>query len=317
MSSVVPKMALLFPGQGAQYPGMGRDFAQAYSVARATFEEADDLMGMSLSQLIFDGPAETLTETRYSQVAIYVTSLAVLRVLQQLFPLENPFVCSGLSLGEYTALTASGRISFHDCLPLVRQRAEAMHAACLEKQGTMAVVIGLDAETVLQTVADLHLPHDLWVANLNCPGQVVISGTARGIERGSKALADRGAKRVLPLQVSGAFHSGLMQSAEDRLQPILSKLDLRKGAARFVMNVPGDFVSDEAQIRQCLVRQVTQPVRWEQGVRAMMREGVTLFLEVGPGKTLAAMNKRIGTTCATISVEKVEDLKNCEIGGQV
>lgn len=306
------KIALLFPGQGAQYPGMGRDFAQEHRAARETFEEADDILGTSLSQLIFEGPSEALTETRNSQVAIYVTSIAMLRALRQLFPLAEPYVCAGLSLGEYTGLTAAGRISFQDCLPTVRERAEAMQVACKEKQGTMAVVMGMGADEVERTVQELQLPQDLWVANFNCPGQVVISGTLRGIEKGSAALMQKGAKRVIPLQVSGAFHSGLMQSAEDRLAKVLSALPLQKSSIRNVMNVPGDFVSDDAHTRQYLIQQVTRSVRWEQGVRAMVRDGITLYLEIGPGKTLAAMNKRMGVTAPTISVEKTEDLKRCD-----
>lgn len=310
--SAPPKIALLFPGQGAQYPGMGRDFAESYAAARETFEEANDRLGLNLSHIVFEGPQELLTETRYSQLAIYTASLAILRVLQQIVSLTDPYVCAGLSLGEYSALTASRRVSFQDCLPVVRCRADAMHAACLERQGTMAVVMGMDADQLIRVVEALQMPHDLWVANLNCPGQVVISGTVRGIEKGSAAALRAGAKRVVPLQVSGAFHSGLMRSAEESLTPAIQSLSLKKSSSALVMNVPGDFVDEEALVRQFLIQQVTHPVRWESGVRAMMKHGIDLFLEIGPGKTLTGMAKRIGVTAPCLNVESLDDLKEVE-----
>lgn len=306
------RIALLFPGQGAQYPGMGQDFARAYGAARQTFEEADDILQFRFSHLIFEGPQETLTETCNSQIAIYITSLALLRVLQQMFPLVQPYVCAGLSLGEYTALTAGGYLSFSDGLQIVRRRGEAMHAACQEQKGAMAVIIGLEENQVSSCIDGLNLPHDLWVANLNCPGQVVISGTLRGIELGCEALLKLGAKRALKLQVAGAFHSGLMRSAEERLASHLTVLPLSESTTRLVMNVPGDFVKEPKIIRKNLIHQVTQPVRWEQGIRAMGQESVDLFVEVGPGKTLAGMNKRIGTIAPTLSVEALEDLNGCD-----
>lgn len=302
------RIAYLFPGQGAQYPGMGRDFADAYRVAQETFEEADDLLGMRLSHVMFEGSKEELTETRHSQLAIYVMSTALLRVLQSLFPLSSPWACSGLSLGEYTALTASGRLPFQQTLFLVKQRADAMQAACKEQTGTMAVVMGMTGEAVASCVAELALPNDLWVANYNCPGQVVISGTVRGVERGTAALQAAGAKRVLPLQVSGAFHSGLMKSAEMTLATAIEPLKFADSDSQIVMNVPGDVVQDSARIPQYLIQQVTHSVRWEQGIKALERQGAELYIEVGPGKTLAGMNKRIGTVSPTLSLEKIDDL---------
>lgn len=306
------KTAFIFPGQGAQYPGMGRDFFQSYSLAREVFEEADDRLENRLSQLIFTGDTETLKETRNSQLAIYVTSLAILKVLQHQFSPWVPFVCAGLSLGEYTALTASQRLSLAEGLSLVHARAHAMHEACLKTQGTMAVVMGLNGEEVLKAVEELRLPQDLWVANFNCPGQVVISGTLKGIEAGSAALLKRGAKRILPLEVSGAFHSGLMRSAEEKLKEPLNQTHFQKSAIALVMNVPGDFVSQEEQIPHYLMQQVTQSVRWEQGVRAMAQAGIELFVEIGPGKTLSGMLKRIGVAAQVVNVETIQDLQKCE-----
>ena len=308
-----PKMAWLFPGQGAQYAGMGKSFYQTYAEARQTFEQADDLLKRSLSKIILESPEEELTQTRNSQTGIYVMSVALVRVLRKLFPDLTPAVVAGLSLGEYTALTAAGRLSFEEGLELVQWRGDYMNEACERTRGTMAVVMGLEAAEVEAMVAELHLPDDLWAANFNCPGQVVISGTMRGVEAGSEAAKARGAKRVIPLQVHGAFHSGLMRSAEQRLAPHIAGVNLRDAPVGLVMNVPGDFVTEMQVIRSNLVQQVTHPVRWEQGIRAIQRAGMDLYVEIGPGKTLAGMNKRIGVSAPTISIEAVDDLAKLEM----
>lgn len=304
------KIAYIFPGQGSQYPGMGTDFFSQYKEAQHLFEEADDILGRKLSSIILQGPVDILTETHNSQTAIFVMSMALLRVLEKNFPFLKPSVCGGLSLGEYTALTASDRLDFKDCLPLVQRRGQYMSDACNSSEGTMAVVLGLDAEMVENMVKELALPKDLWAANFNCPGQVVISGTKKGIEIGSEAAKTRGAKRVLPLSVHGAFHSGLMQPAEDRLAPFIHEIALKKSAVEFVMNVPGDFVREDKEIHQHLIKQVTHSVRWEQSIRQMNNAGIDLFIEIGCGKTLAGFNKRIGVQAPTVSIEKVEDLEN-------
>jgi len=297
------RIAFLFPGQGAQYSGMGKDFAAQYPVAQQTFEEADDLLQQNLSKLIFSGSESELKMTRTCQLAIFVDSIAILRVLQHLFGQLQPAVCAGLSLGEYSALTASGHLGFADTLQIVKGRAEAMHEACEATQGAMAVVLGMEAAQVEQ----MSLGDQLWLANFNTPGQVVISGTVKGVEAGSKMLKVKGAK-VLPLEVHGAFHSGLMQSAEEKLALMLKGAPLTEGSAKLVMNVTGDFASDVEDIRKNLVSQVTHPVRWQRGVEAMEGVGVDLFVEVGPKKTLAGMNKKIGTTAPTVSVNTVDDI---------
>jgi [acyl-carrier-protein] S-malonyltransferase len=305
--------AFIFPGQGAQYPGMGKDLARDFPVAKQTFEEADDLLGQSLSALMFDGAGEELTQTRHCQLALFVHSIAILRVIGELYPELQPTVCGGLSLGEYSALTASGRLPFDQTLQLVRERANAMHEACEATQGTMAVVMGLDAAEVESLVEALQLPNDLWAANFNCPGQVVISGTAKGIEAAKKEAEKRGARRVLPLQVHGAFHSGLMLSAEKKLAPFVAQAPiLAESQTALVMNVPGDYVESLDQVRKNLVEQVTHPVRWEACIRAMASKGISRFLEIGAGRTLAGMNKRIGVPATTISIDKAEQLKQLE-----
>lgn len=269
------RIAFLFPGQGAQYPGMARDFVEIFPVARELLEEADDRLGRKLSGIILKGPVEELTETRNSQTAIFVACVAIFRVLQQQFPDLLPTICAGLSLGEYTALHTSGRLPFDACLHLVQERGRQMNDACETTQGTMAVILGLDAGTVEKMVQEVNLPHDLWVANFNCPGQVVISGTARGIEAGSAAAKAKGAKRILPLQVHGAFHSGLMCAAEERLIEPIMQASIQESSVAFAMNVPGDFVETVPEIKNNLILQVTHSVRWEQSVRKMAAKGST------------------------------------------
>jgi [acyl-carrier-protein] S-malonyltransferase len=307
MKKKYQRIAFLFPGQGAQYPGMAQDFIHNFSAVRLTFEEADDLLKRPLSSIILNGPEAELTETKNSQTGIYVTSMAILRVVQELYDIK-PFVCAGLSLGEYTALTAAEWLPFLQALPLVQWRGQFMNEACESSKGTMAVIMGLDAQTVEKLVQEVNLPHDLWVANFNCPGQVVISGTLKGIEAGTEAAKAHQAKRILPLPVHGAFHSGLMQKAQEKLAPFIQKAPFAKGSAQLVMNVPGDFVNDVEKVRHNLIEQVTHSVRWEQGIRAMEQHDVDLYIEFGPGKTLAGMNKRIGVKAPIISIDKVEDL---------
>ncbi len=297
------KIGYLFPGQGAQYQGMGKDFAASFPTARHTFEEADEWLEEKLSALIFEGPESQLVETRYSQLAIFVTSTAVLRVVQSQFPQLQPAVCSGLSLGEYTALAASGRLSFRETLFLVRERARFMDEACRKSPGTMAAVLGCSAEEIESVLAGCA---HVWIANYNAPGQIVISGTKEGVEAASFRLKERGAKRIIPLAVHGAFHSPLMSFAQERLAPFIAEVNVRPSSIGFVMNVPGDFVVSEGEIKKYLTQQVTCSVRWEQGIRAM--RSMDLFIEMGCGKTLTALNKKM-ETAPTLSIDKVADLE--------
>ena len=304
------KYAFLFPGQGAQYPGMGKDFYDQFPIARQTFEEADNFLKTPFSKLIFEGPAAELTLTKNSQIAIYIVSVAILRVVQQQYPDLQPSVCAGLSLGEYTALTAAGKISFTDCLDLVRTRAEAMHKACEETAGTMQVVLGMTEEVVETILRELNL--HVWVANINCPGQVVIAGTLEACAIAAETLKQKGAKRVLPLDVSGAFHSALMLSAQKTLAAKIATVPFQTSAIEIVMNVPGDFVDKDPVMRHVLIDQVVRPVRWEKGIRKMMESQIDVYIEMGPGKTLSGMNKRIGVAEPIFSIEKVADLEQME-----
>jgi [acyl-carrier-protein] S-malonyltransferase len=307
--SIQQRWAFLFPGQGAQYPSMGRDFFETFAIAKETFQEADDILGEAFSRLIFEGTSAELTLTKNSQVAIFIVSAAIARTVKEQFPSIHPFVCAGLSLGEYTALVAAGRISFAECLELVSLRAAAMHEACECRKGTMHVVLGLNEESVAEVLGALQPNAELWIANLNCPEQVVIAGAQEKMAPAIDALKEKGAKRVLPLDVSGAFHSKFMLPAQEKLAPKIATVPLYMDSIELVMNVPGDFVKDLASIRHYLFEQVVSPVRWEKGIRAMMAQPVDVYLEMGPGKSLSGMNKRIGTNKPTLSVEKVPDLE--------
>lgn len=305
MTNCAKNCAFIFPGQGAQYVGMGKDFFDAFPIARETFQEADDLLNENLSKIIFEGPEELLTLTKYSQLAIFVTSMAILRVIEQQLPDLKPTVCSGLSLGEYTALCASGRLSFKETLFLVRERARLMNDACEKVPGTMAAVLGLDAVSIEAAVQCLK---NVWVANFNAPGQTVISGTKEGVEAAGVVLKEKGAKRVIPLSVSGAFHSGLMISAQEGLAPFVMAAPIVESPIDFVMNVPGNYVKTTEAIRKSLISQVTQSVRWEQGIEAMKAAGIDYFVEIGCGKTLSGLNRKMGIT-AMAAVDKVADLE--------
>ena len=301
------KIAFLFPGQGAQYVGMGKDFYEQFASAREVFEEADEILKRPFSKLIFEGPQEELTQTKNSQLAIYIVSLAIHRVLKEKFPALVPNVCAGLSLGEYSALVASGKLDFQAGLLLVEKRALFMQEACLTHPGSMRVVLGSEVELVEKTLKELG--KEAWIANLNCPGQVVIAGTLDGLELASISLKSAGAKRVLPLDVSGAFHSYLMKSAQDQLAPYLQKVVLKESEIDLVMNTPGAFVKDPDLMRAYLIQQVTQPVYWQKGIEAMVGQGVDCFIEMGCGKTLQGMNKKIGVAAPTKSLEKAIELE--------
>lgn len=301
------KIAFLFPGQGSQYVGMGKDFYDSCPVAKEVFDKADEILGYKFSDLIFFGPKDELTLTKNSQLAIFIVSYAIFKAFKHEVPSLTPYACAGLSLGEYTALAASGKISFEECITLVKLRAEFMNDACITNPGSMSVVLGMQELEVEQALSLIE-NECVKIANLNCPGQIVIAGSHQGLEVAAAILKEKGAKRILPLDVSGAFHSLLMMPARENLAPYLTSAALSDTPISIVMNTPGDFVYDAESMRKNLIMQVTEPVRWERGILSMVSHGIDLFVEMGCGKTLSGMNKRIGVEHPTLSIEKVTDL---------
>jgi len=297
------QIAYLFPGQGSQAVGMGKSFYDHFPLARDIFQQANDVLGLNLTRVMFEGPEDVLKKTLYSQLAIYTNSMAIFQVFQQQFPHVQPLLCAGHSLGEYSALTAGGWLTLPTCLELVRYRAEVMQESCEKHPGTMAAVLGLDESAIKQLVAKVGT--GLWAANFNCPGQVVISGTLAAMQQANELAKEFGARRVLPLQVHGAFHSGLMQDAEDKLAVRLKNTDFASSGVPIILNATGEKTHSIDIIRRNLTRQITSSVMWQQGMSHM--GSCSLALEFG-GKVLVGLNKKIGTA-PTLSIETVEDLE--------
>lgn len=304
------KIAFLFPGQGAQYLQMGRSIYEYSSEARAVFEEASDIVGYSIADQIFHGQDAELTSTKICQIAIFTLSMAIEKAFHVLYPECTPYVCAGLSLGEYSALCSSKKINYVDCVSLVQARANFMHQASLKYPGSLAVCLGLEPEEVSQILA--HLPEKVWIANINCPKQVVISGAHASLKKAEEFLKEKGAKRVLPIDVSGAFHSGLMKSASESLSPLIEKTPVHTSPIKLVMNVTGEIACSELVIKQHLKEQVYSTTLWEKSIHTIEKEDVDLYIELGPGKTLTGMNKKIGVKGKSFSIENTQELHDCE-----
>lgn len=291
---------------------MGEALSDAEPAARATFAEADEVLGFALSELMWSGPSDELTETRNAQPAILAHSVAVFRVVRD--RLGEVRLAAGHSLGEFSAHVAAGTLTFADALRVVRRRGELMFDAGVERPGTMAAVLGLDDETIAEA-CDAVEDGICVPANFNAPGQVVISGDEKGVAEGSERAKEAGAKRVLPLDVSGAFHSPLMDAARDGLRAELEAVELRDPSFPIVSNVTAEPVTTGEEARRLLVDQLTSPVRWSDSVATMAGRGVGRFLELGPGRVLCGLNKRNarGVQCASLATP--EDLEGLDDGG--
>jgi [acyl-carrier-protein] S-malonyltransferase len=300
------KIALLFSGQGAQQVGMGKDLAGRYAVAANLFAETDRRLGRSLSQLVFDGPIEELTKTSNCQVALYVHGLAVLRVVEEEAGLIPAIAAAGLSLGEFTAHAAAETFDFATGLHLVEERSRFMEEACNETSGAMAAFVGGEESLMRQVAAEA----DVDVANLNAPGQIVLSGEIPKIENAIKIAKEKGVKRAVPLTVAGAFHSRLMKSAKQRLQAELATAAIRSPRLTVVANVTASPVLEPEEIRSTLSDQVTSSVRWADSIEYLLdRVGCDLLLELGPSSVLAGLVARIRKSVELLSIEDLATLE--------
>jgi [acyl-carrier-protein] S-malonyltransferase len=297
------KIAFMFPGQGSQAVGMGKDLAEKHLIARLTFEEADEALGYKLSQLCFEGPEDQLRLTEVTQPAILTASIAALRVLEDHVP--KPSFVAGHSLGEYSAHVASGTISFADAVRTVRNRGKYMQEAVPVGVGAMAAILGMELEKVAAVCEDAAEGEVCSPANINSPEQIVISGNTAAVERGAKLADERGAKRAKLLQVSAPFHCSLMKPAQDRLEVDLNALKMQKPVYPVVCNVEASLVRDDLRARDTLVAQVTGSVKWDQSMRLLIAEGVQTFVEIGPGKVLCGLMRQIdrSKTCLNVGDE--------------
>ncbi|WP_432359396.1 ACP S-malonyltransferase [Sporosarcina sp. UB5] len=299
------KIAFIFPGQGSQSVGMG---AELFNGNGNFLERADDVLQFSLSRLIAEGPQEELTLTYNAQPALLtVGAMIASRLVEEGI---TPDYTAGHSLGEYTALVASGVLSFEDGVSVVHQRGLYMNEAVPAGEGAMAAILGLDGEKLLEVTEAITAKGDpVQPANLNCPGQIVISGTKAGVEKACVELKDAGAKRAIPLDVSGPFHSSLMKPAAERLQKTLDEVEMKDASIPVVANVNAEKVSSRDEIKQLLVEQLYSPVRWEDSVRELIDLGVTHFIECGPGKVLSGLVKKIDRSVTVLPVYDEETLQ--------
>jgi len=283
--------AFVFPGQGAQYVGMGKDLYESYPVAKEMFEKANDILGFRITDIMFDGTPEDLKQTRVTQPAVFLHSVIASTVLT----INQPDMVAGHSLGEYSALVACGALRMEDALILVSKRAVAMQKACEMQPSTMAAILGMP-DAMVDEVCQRVSGQVVVAANFNCPGQVVISGTEEGVDQACMLLKEAGAKRALRLQVGGAFHSPLMQPAAEELKEAILATEFRHPICPIYQNVNAYPQSDEESIRQNLLLQLTAPVRWTQTIKNMVIDGATEFYEYGPGDVLKGLIKKIDST---------------------
>ncbi len=301
MSERTGKTAWIFPGQGAQKCGMGKDFYEQSKKARYIFDEASQLLGIDMKELCFE-ENERLDQTEYTQAALVTTCLAMAEACKDFLPV--PDVTAGLSLGEYCAIAEAGGMQIGDAVTAVRKRGIFMQNAVPDGTGAMSAVLGLSGEQIESAIAGLE---DVFIANYNCPGQIVITGYREGVEKASEFLLKAGAKRVLPLKVSGPFHSPMMQEAGEKLKQVLQDIELTALRIPYVANVTAEYIEDIGKTRKLLQEQVASSVRWQQSIERMIADGVTTFVEIGPGKTLTGFLRKISRDVKAIHIASWED----------
>ncbi|GLY10522.1 ACP S-malonyltransferase [Pseudobacillus badius] len=296
------KIAFVFPGQGSQAVGMGKALADEYQEVRELFEAADQKLGFSLSDLMFNGPEEKLTLTMHAQPAILAASIAALRIFEK--EGITPDFVAGHSLGEYTALAAAKALTFEDAVYAVHKRGQFMEQAVPAGEGTMAAVLGMERSLLQEVTAEVTASGEtVGLANLNCPGQIVISGTKNGVALAGERVKEKGAKRVLPLNVSGPFHSSLMKPATEQLETVLNGVEVKDCETPLIANVDAKPVVKAEDIRAKLLQQLYSPVLWEDSVEALIEAGVDTFIEIGPGKVLSGLIKKVNRKVTTYAVQ--------------
>ncbi|MFC2087997.1 ACP S-malonyltransferase [Calditrichota bacterium] len=300
------KRAFIFPGQGSQYIGMAKDLYDNYDIAKSIFNNSNQIMGTDLASICFEGPEDLLKQTKFTQPAIFVHSIIILELLKE--KKQSPVAAAGHSLGEYSALVAAGALSFEDGLKLVKIRGELMQQAGIDLPGTMAAIIGLESEKI-ETICK-ETPGIVQPANFNSPGQVAISGEVTAVHKAMEKTKEAGAKKVIELVVSGAFHSPLMESAQEGLSEALKQTEIKNATIPVYTNVSAKPASDKNEIRELLYKQLTHPVRWMEIYINMVNDGIDEFVEVGPGKVLTGLGKRINREIQSQAIGTVEDINN-------
>ncbi|MDD3414668.1 MAG: ACP S-malonyltransferase [Lachnospiraceae bacterium] len=300
------KIAFMFPGQGAQYIGMAKDFYENENCSREVFEKASKATDLDIKSLCFD-ENDNINKTEYTQIAMLTAEVAILRAVEQI-GIKADYT-AGLSLGEYAAVVASGIMKEEDAFFAVRKRGIFMQEA-VPVGGAMAAVLGLPSDKIEEICRQTE--GNVSIANYNCPGQIVITGEESAVQQASEQLKEAGAKRVIPLNVSGPFHSKLLSPVENQLHEVLKGIELQYEKIPYVANLTGDFVFAKEEVKPLLEKQVSSPVKWQQSVERLIEEGVTTFIEIGPGKTLNGFMKKINKDVIAISIEHYEDLQKCQ-----
>lgn len=301
------KTAVIFPGQGAQYVGMAKDFYDSFEDSRSIIEDADSVLDIDLKKICFE-ENEDINKTEFTQPAMVAAEVAIYEHVKNMGLKADVF--AGLSLGEYSALTACGAMNFQDAIKTVRQRGILMQNEVPLGQGAMAAVIAMDAD-IIEKICE-ETPGNVQIANYNCPGQIVISGETAALDNAVEALQAAGAKRVIKLNVSGPFHSRMLEPAGEKLYGFLRNIDIAGEFLPYVCNAEARYVTDASEVKELLMRQVYSSVRWQQSIECMLADGVDLFVEVGPGKTLSGFMRKINRDVKCINIATVDDLKKLE-----